>query len=491
MVAETMLCDEETITLYITENGDDLNEGSRERPLMSISKAVQMIRGKGFKTVELVVSGTIQEPVAPEAMIAFSGRGLPEIILRGESAEKPGILSAEGLYRRVIYIGDGNTIRVLEHLVISGGTTDSDSIGGAGVFVERSTLILEGGRITGNDANFGRGGALYVGRDARLIMRSGSITRNRTMMSGGGVFIDDGGIFKIEGGHISKNRASISGGGVFVGLDSTFEMNGGIIGDNIVGGEEGITIRNVSMTLGEGGGVYVCGGSSFRMDAGEIRNNRVLGMGPEKDAIGYGGGVYVDKEAVFMFYDGSIFQNSALSWGGGICVNGSATMYGGEICSNSARFGGGGINVEADGVCVIKGGVLASNVTGGGGGAAYIMENGEFVFMDGLTINNRAVQAGRVLVIDGKATISGGYIKGFTEAELEKIERKISAEKFAGLPPTDCVICLLETVHLTLSGGEVHGPIGRVKEDQFVDVRDRSRDKRAMRHFTGTQGFSS
>jgi hypothetical protein len=196
-----------TITLYVMEDGSDRNEGSRERPLASIARALEMIRGKELKTAELVLSGTIQEAVAPEVMVAFTGYRLPEITLRGESAERPGILSAEGLDRRVMYFGNGNTVRILEHLVICGGTTDSN--GGSGVCIERSTLILDGG----------------------------------------------------------------------------------IIGDNIVGSEQAVTLFNTIMTFAQGGGVHVCSGSSFTMNAGDIRDNHVMGLGPEKDANGLGGGV--------------------------------------------------------------------------------------------------------------------------------------------------------------------------------------------------------
>jgi hypothetical protein len=228
------------------------------------------------------------------------------------------------------------------------------------------------------------------------------------------------------------------------------------------------------MTLGEGGGVDVSSGSSFTMNAGEIRNNRVLGIGPEKDAQGNGGGIFVDKDAVFTFCNGSIFQNSALSWGGGIYVNGSATMYGGEIRSNSARNGGAGINVGAGGVCVMKGGLLSSNVTGGYGGAVMVMEDGEFVFADGLAVNNQAIKGGKVFMIDGKAAISGGCIRGFTEAERERFFKKLQSGAVTGSSTTDCVIALAENGFLTISGGELYGPIGMVKQGQLVDTREQN-----------------
>jgi hypothetical protein len=467
-----MLNDAETITLYISENGDDQNEGNRERPLMSAGKAVQMIRGKGFKKAELVVSGTIQEPVAPKAMIEFVGDGLPEIILRGESAERPGILSAEGLDRRVMYIGDDNMIRILDHLTVSGGTTNNE--GGSGICVNHATLILEGGSITKNDSRAGMGGGVYVGKDAEFIMYGGSITRNHTLMSGGGVFVDDGGVFKLEGGRVFKNRVLFSGGGVFVGLDSTFEMNGGVVGDNTVGDEQATTFLDVAMKRGEGGGVYVCESGKFIMNAGEIRDNHVRGTGPEKNAIGEGGGVYVDKKAVFVFHNGSIFQNSALSWGGGVYTKGSFTMYAGEIRGNSARIGGGGINVSSDGVCAIKGGVLTGNFAGRGGGAIYTMENSVFDFTDGLVIQNRASESGRAFMLDGKATISGGCIKGLTQAEMDKLNRKVKTRSLADLPMENYAIYLRENGHLTFSGGEIYGPIGQTIKDQFVDTRNRT-----------------
>jgi hypothetical protein len=181
----------------------------------------------------------------------------------------------------------------------------------------------------------------------------------------------------------------------------------------------------------------------------------------------------VEEEGSFELYQGHIVENSASAWGGGIAGNGSITIYGGEIRSNSAYSGGGRIHVETRGRCRIKGGVLAGNVTRGGGGAITVMAKGELAFMDGLAFFNQAKQAGKVMMIDGTAVIAGGYIKGLSDAENERITQKIySKEMRAGVRSADCAICLQENGHLTLSGGKLVGPIGALRQDQIVDARD-------------------
>jgi hypothetical protein len=237
-------------------------------------------------------------------------------------------------------------------------------------------------------------------------------------------------------------------------------------------------ISDMALTLARGGGVFVCKDAGFRMNAGEIQGNRALGIGPEEEGSGSGGGVFVGEGGSFELYRGNIAQNSAVSCGGGIAGKGSITVYGGEIRSNSARSSGGGILVEARGRCLIKGGILAGNVTRGGGGAIHVVETGELSFMGGLAVLNQAAMAGRAMMVDGTAVIAGGYIKGMSDAENARIARKIHSGDGLGFPSTDCAICLGENGHLTLSGGDLCGPVGALKKDQIVDTRDPARNGR-------------
>ncbi|GHV72829.1 hypothetical protein AGMMS49940_01310 [Spirochaetia bacterium] len=450
------------ITIYVSETGDDADEGSSRKPLGSLAAALDKIRWKSYEKAEIVISGSITEAVAREAMIDITGKGLPPLFLRGESSERPGILSADELDKRVLYISDGNSVSLMDNLVIRGGTTRGS--GGSGVCIEGGTLILVASEIADNDAGTGMGGGVYVGRGGEFIMYGGSIVRNNTIMSGGGVFSDDGGVFTMYGGLIADNTAYLSGAGVFVGLDSVFALHGGVIEKNRAGGEKGILLGGIAISYGKGGGVYICRNASLTMDGGEISENRAIAIREEADDAGSGGGVYVEKGGVFTLQNGTIKQNGVMAWGGGVYTEGAfTTCSDSAITNNIARLGGGGVHVAGKtGVFTMKGGLLMNNYSGGSGGAVNIMENSVFTMERGIIVKNAAA-TGNALAISGKAVISGGGIFDNNGA---------SKENEAGLEAASPAIVIEETGKLTISGGELDAKIAMKEKSQLEDIRD-------------------
>jgi hypothetical protein len=351
------------ICLFISEHGDDFNDGkTSEKPLFSVTKALELIRWKDFDSAEFVISGSITEPANLTAMIPVTGKGLPPISIRGESRKQPGVFDACGTERRVLSIDSGNEVRLVDNIRICNGTTSMS--GASGITVTDATLIMENGEISGNNSGNCMGGAVYIGKGGRFIMRGGSILRNKTALSGGGVFADEGGVFIMSGGLIAQNQANISGGGVFAGLDSEFIFDGGLIERNCAGGgSEEISFLGITLEGGRGGGVNVFQRGQFTMNGGTIRKNRAIRCA--ENALldsGCGGGVSIEKDGNFTFNDGLIMVNSAQSHGRCLAIDGKAAMNGGRIqddMQNIKKNGkGSSVIVLPDGKFSISGGMI-------------------------------------------------------------------------------------------------------------------------------------
>jgi len=124
-------------------------------------------------------------------------------------------------------------------LVVGDGSVIIDNEGGfgGGICVEDGTLLMRGS-ITANRAENGGGLAL---RGKTVLEISGTVTDNYAFGSGGGILLD-GGTGEIKSGTISGNTAeSGSGGGIYLqGKGAVLEIHGGeISGNNAPNGDGG------------------------------------------------------------------------------------------------------------------------------------------------------------------------------------------------------------------------------------------------------------
>jgi hypothetical protein len=462
---------EADITLYIYDGGDDSNEGTFEKPLWSVAAALDRVRWKSYETACFIISGSITEPAAQNAMIDITGRGLPAITLQSRGPKHPGVLNAKGLDKRVLYIADGNTLTIGDYVVIRGG---SQSIGGSGVAVEGGVLVMTGGEISGNDSGLGMGGGVYIGKDSEFIMEGGVIRGNKTKMHGGGVFPDDGGKFTLRSGIISDNTAFVSGGGVFAGIDSEFAMTGGVIEKNKAGGGGAMLIQGVPIPCGRGGGVFVSEGARFAMTGGKILENQAATAQAVDDSAGSGGGVFVEQGGVFDLERGIILKNTAVSWGGGVYTSGVFSCgEEGLMGNNAARLGGGGVHLcGKESLFTMKGGLLLNNFTGGVGGGVNVAEHGSFIMENGLVAQNRAAKTGNTFtIVNSAATVAGGVITDNDARSLGKDEKSRESPGPAPSGKTDIGIAIGEGGKLTLTGGEVGSKIAMKNQTQLEDLR--------------------
>ena len=272
----------------------------------------------------------------------------------------------------------------------------------------KCTFKMYGGKITGTQ----RG--VYVNDGSIFEMYGGEITNNDTKPTstedreyfGGGVVVDIGATFTMHGGTISNNNAYTGGGVCLLGesgrATTTFNMEGG-------------TITGNTTTDGGGGGVYLGTNTAFNMSG----NASVSGNTANGNC---GGGVHVNTGSSFTMSGGTITNNTAKKFGGGVNLAGGTFNMSGNAAISGNNAGNGEKNGEGGGVCVSTG---TFNMTGGSitGNNVYLSsdafenEGGGGVYMaERATMN----VSGNVQIKDNwkNGTLNNGvYEKGVTGSD--------------------------------------------------------------------------
>lgn len=223
----------------------------------------------------------------------------------GSGAGNGKITHADTVTGRGVLVGSSSSRPSTTSFIMYGGTISGNRINGddgAGVRVHSASFKMYGGTISDNcvegNPNYG-GGGVAVSGNAKFIVYSGEISRNKSDVDGGGVAVVWSS-FQMYGGTISGNTATGDGGGVGLWNDS-FRLSGGTISGN--------------SATSRGGGVYFGGDSDNTLtisDAVKIEGNSAAN----------GGGVYLNSVNLTVTGGGSIINNNATG-GGGVYFNGS------------------------------------------------------------------------------------------------------------------------------------------------------------------------
>nr|MCZ9319237.1 InlB B-repeat-containing protein [Methanocorpusculum sp.] len=275
---------------------------------------------------------------------------------------------------------------------------------GGAIYVEDGSFIMEDGIISRcqakpNPHDLSRGGGISTdGRfNTSILMKGGKITGNIAHLSGGGIYANSNCTFTMSGGEISGNTAN-DGGGIYI-FDDLFTMTGGTISGN--------------NAANDGGGVYNYAGT-FSLSGGSISGNTATS--PNSD--GNGGGV-VNFDGPFTMTGGTISGNNAVTYGGGVCNFGTFSLLGGNITGNKVTTrsdrlydGGGGVyNWET---FTMSGGTISGNtvpsVDGDGGGGVYNMKT--FTMTGGTISGNTVAASGGGIYNKHTFTMTGGIISG-------------------------------------------------------------------------------
>lgn len=337
-------------------------------------------------------------------------------------------------------------------ITLDGGNVSSTNDGGA-VHVSGGTFTMNDG-VTITKCNAKDGGAVYITNVGTFNMTGGTITGCSATLSGGGVWMDDSSSFTMSGdSKIEDCNSSSEGGGVYVtdvNNPCTFEMldNATITRCRAVNGGGGVSYgcgtsgtfeisenAEISKNINNnnsygGGGIFLYG--ELTMNGGTISGNEAYN----------GAGVYVRNSSSFTMNVGTISDNKATGYGGGVYLSDSTssfTMNGGVIGkeieegsegakqswedaatedkhSNSANGGGGGI-YAVDGTVTIKDAKVSYNYVpdddknGDPNGTSLSSGGGICMNKGTLTLENTEVSYNRGYLGGGVRCYNDGTVK--------------------------------------------------------------------------------
>lgn len=261
-------------------------------------------------------------------------------------------------------------------LAMQDGTIQGNTAKVGGGIHSHGTVTMLGGKIADNDAFSGPGGGV-CNQDGAFTADNATICDNTSVYGGGGVYSNT--TTNMTGCIISGNASSL-GGGVYVqrpantSVDSVVAtLDGCNIAENTATGKYGggiwcngtLKLNDTDVTgntsTKQGGGVY--GAGDFEINGGTISKNKSNAGGGifiYTSGNNPGGGTLVVKG------EAAITENTAVgSSGGGICAWDYEELIVEEGCTvsnNTAAKDGGGIWV--DGIATIKGDVSGNTATG-------------------------------------------------------------------------------------------------------------------------------
>jgi len=433
--------------IYVPENADiALDLGGREINAMDVYDSTIIVEGT-LTLDDTVGGGNITGRIGH----AIGGPHLGGAIYvkYGKLVMNGGKISGiDGLSNAVIGAVAADYGSVVE---MNGGTiSDNNLLGGGGVYTNSdSTFIMNDGEIINNTTSSeGGGGVLTFGR---FIMNGGAISGNTTTKKGGGVYMN-GGTFEMTGGTISGNSANY-GGGIWAS-ESVYIYNGNISHNAAINGGGGGVYTEQNLYLYDGsisynsasyaGGVYA--GDGLTMTNGTIGYNE-LGTTVTVEHMGCGGGVLVNGPSGVNLIGGSIVNNVAFGYGGGIYLLGNSSgsnLSGGSITGNVARSGGCGIYgnglITVSGANIDNNGNFSDNAVGGG----IYLASGELRLISGSINGNKGMSNGVGLYISGTLNISGGSI----------------SNNCLGWAPSYGVGVYISTGTINMTGGEISNNSG-------------------------------
>ena len=383
------------------QHGADDNDGlSKTTAVKTIEKANELANEKNIK--DICLSSFYQ--VTGTETWDLGGKTLHRYGLGGYMIE---LVSASASLTLSNIVIDG-----AECTVDATHAAESDSIIKA---ANGGTIVLNSGAILQNNKAMQFGSGILANNRVNITMEDGAIIRNNTNRNyelGGGILIGNGSTFTMNGGEISGNTAN-GGGGVAI-IGSTMVMNGGTISNNSTyktsgQGSYGAGVYVADYANASGGDtLFTATPASFEMNGGSICDNT---------ALDYGGGVLTfpqqSKKITININNGEISGNKVTKGSGGAVAaffdDTELNIKGGTLTGNSAyQFGGGVFLYQATNV-TISGGTISENKAFRGGGGVCLRE-GSAVKQTGGSIENNVAKVGGG-IYSGTYTMTGGVIK--------------------------------------------------------------------------------
>jgi hypothetical protein len=393
--------DPDTLSFYVSSNGDDTNNDGRSEtaPFGTLAKAYEAALASSDRKRVVVLTNLFKTGIITLDPTKKATSGSTLILIEGKDREaRLKIERSDGANDSVLEIKGGAEI-TFEHILINGkiapNTNNANAnnraiaITGAGTKVTLGNWATVTGQKVGNtltNAKDTYGSGVLIDNGGELVMTgTGEVTGcvatgNRPMAT---VMVLSGGTLTMNGGRISDNKntnpdsnGNSYGGGVYV--------SGGVftMGDGADVSRNSIT----GFTGTYGGGVYISSGTFTMGNGATVSGNTVTGLGGA-----FGGGIYISGGIVKM-YDGAIISGNKLE-----CTNTDAgyRAKGGGICQNGGKFKmEGGTIYGSDETDDLLKNTVVSAVAGTASGAAYYKGGGTVIPYTLSTTNNtiRVVQ---------------------------------------------------------------------------------------------------
>ena len=292
-------------------------------------------------------------------------------------------------YAPAITVGSGSTVK-LNDLTVAGNYSESSmfSAPSAGIACyDNAKLELSNTDVLYNYAGeHGAGIGIVSARNTHVTIGNGSrIEHNYTDGEGGGISFDganragavESSSLSITGkSSVSNNYAGSNGGGIFIGENNThLTINASAVDGN--------------KTAGSGGGVYFAGFSGFEMTNASVSNN---------SAGSYGGGLCYDahritydmlsiQTSIALKSGSKVNGNTAAKDGGGIYLNDwtNLTLSDKSVVSSNSAKNGGGIYTDDDDtkVTLETQAVIQENKATSNGGGLYVNAKNTDVTLSG------------------------------------------------------------------------------------------------------------
>ncbi|MCD7762320.1 MAG: Cna B-type domain-containing protein, partial [Lachnospiraceae bacterium] len=328
-----------------------------------------------------------------DTMIKVAGASASLILtgVRIDGLGNKGLASSNSL----VTVENSATLTINSGTQITGGISTADN--GGAVYVSSAAVIMNGGSISGNSAEYG-GGVFLTGK-SEFTFNGGSITDNSAGDEGGGVYIDGESEFIICGGSVDANASGTYGGGILLNAgtltitDGSVSENAGTYGAGVYcyAGKLDLQGGTIASNTGSssGGGVYLAGSTTFTMTGGSISDNT---------SGSSGGGVYHISSTEFIMSGGSITGNTSGSSGGGVYISSGRKMTingDASVDTNTTTSGGGGgiyLNSASSSKAVLtmENGSISNNESSGSGGGVYLYNYASFEMKNGVIENNTA-----------------------------------------------------------------------------------------------------
>ena len=252
MISPAALAAAPADTLYVSVSGSDANDGTQESPLATLPAAYDAVNDGGTIILLSDLETDIVTEFAEEKSVTLDGGGYSVTYTSSTSisTEAAGVFSVsagtvsltnitvqmpeqKGTNGRVLYIGEGGAVELLDGAVLANGYL---GYGGGGVLVDGGSLTMTEGAeiqdcyIVNNTTGYG--GGVCVADGGTFVMDGGLITGNTIHTTlgyenyGGGVAILAGATMTMTGGTITGNEVDTAGGGVYLDEGGTLELGG-------------------------------------------------------------------------------------------------------------------------------------------------------------------------------------------------------------------------------------------------------------------------